>query len=163
MSLVFIGIWLPLTLAFYLTEEGPEFMSAIESAMDCLFLLDIIVTFSTAVLKDDQLVTSRSEIAKIYLQKWFWIDLVATIPIDTFVDISHSEELHDAEDNLPHLNYYRAFRLFRFLRFLKLFKKTNQMKKYANKIKCRHGLDRLMRMILVFIFMTHWVACFWIL
>ena len=51
---------------------------------DIIFFIDIILTFMTAVPdKDDhEHVYDYKYIAKEYLKGWFWIDLIAILPID---------------------------------------------------------------------------------
>ena len=130
LSLIFIGFWAPLALAFYLTKDNePKFNGVSENVMDCLFFIDIIVTFNSAVLQEDQLVTARKKIAQIYLKKWFWVDLFATLPIDTLVVwLTYQEETTLADDVPSQTNYYRFFRLFRLLRLLKFFKNSSLIK-----------------------------------
>ena len=53
--------------------------------VDILFLIDIIVIFNSAVYDENlNIIHDRATIAKIYLQGWFFIDLIAIIPFELF-------------------------------------------------------------------------------
>ena len=68
-------------------EEGEIFSfhgkwSAVESIVDMVFLVEIIVCFNTSYYdaKTNEFESSRCIIAKNYLFGWFWIDFLAIVP-----------------------------------------------------------------------------------
>lgn len=81
-----------LTVPFYLaiyyndTTEKPSAI-LINAIVDICFFVDIVVTFNTAVYVSQVcVIEDRKQIAKIYLKKWFWIDLVVTMPYDLIIN-----------------------------------------------------------------------------
>lgn len=59
----------------------------INNMVDFIFFLDILITFRTAVIDSyGNEIENPCEIAKYYLKGQFWIDLSATLPIDTIIE-----------------------------------------------------------------------------
>ena len=82
------AIWncftLPIAVTFN-TFETPPFV-IVNAIVDCLFMADIIIIFRTSYINTftgDEVADPR-KICKNYLKTRFWIDLLATIPFDTF-------------------------------------------------------------------------------
>eukprot|EP00756_Hemistasia_phaeocysticola_P042394 Hpha_TRINITY_DN16969_c2_g1::TRINITY_DN16969_c2_g1_i1::g.52006::m.52006/K04905/KCNH2; potassium voltage-gated channel Eag-related subfamily H member 2 len=57
----------------------------LECAISCFLICDIIITFNTAAIRRNSLVTDRTFIAKNYLHGWFWVDFLAALPVDLIV------------------------------------------------------------------------------
>lgn len=75
----FIGIVLPYQVCF-LEEVELEFI-ILNVLIDLSFLIDIILTFFTAVkIPGGELITNRKIIAQRYLKGWFLFDLTTTLP-----------------------------------------------------------------------------------
>ena len=76
----------PFDLAFpQILEEAPAY-AAFSSAMDVLFLVDIIINFFSAY--EDEYYATQDDfkvIAKTYLRGWFIVDLLAIVPMDWFL------------------------------------------------------------------------------
>ncbi len=69
----------PLRVAFF--EEEAAWV-AVESALDAVFLLDILFSFFSAYYNRlEVLVHARREIACAYLRSWFFIDFIAIVPL----------------------------------------------------------------------------------
>ena len=83
-ALIVSCLTIPYYLAIFFFEEEERGSSLIINAIvDCCFFIDILVTFNTAIpVSQIKIVEDRKEIAVIYLKKWFWIDLLVTIPYD---------------------------------------------------------------------------------
>ena len=70
----------PLRVAFF--EEACSVWLGFEIAMDSVFLVDIVLTFFSAYYNSrEELVVSRRRIATSYLRGWFWVDVVAILPL----------------------------------------------------------------------------------
>lgn len=54
----------------------------IESFIDLVFIIEIIVCFNTSIFDNatNKYLTSRCLIAKSYLKSWFWVDFMAIFP-----------------------------------------------------------------------------------
>jgi voltage-gated potassium channel Kch len=98
----------------------------INTLVDILFLLDILIIFNSAYFNDDfQLILSRKEIAKNYLNSWFLIDLVAITPFDLFLDTrSNYNEI---------VRITRIGKMYKLVKLMRLFR-TFKMVKEKNKI-----------------------------
>jgi len=53
---------------------------SIDTVIDFIFLIDLLVTFNTAIYHKGQLVYSRKVISLQYLKLWFWLDLISSFP-----------------------------------------------------------------------------------
>lgn len=80
--LLFVSLIVPFRLAFVENESNTWF--ALYLITDAFFLIDIVLTFFTSI-NDEKKVheeTNKKIIAKKYLKGWFWVDLIAILPID---------------------------------------------------------------------------------
>lgn len=79
--LAYIGLVIPFQISFEEDTTHSQFVFSL--IMDSVFTVDLILTFFTALenSKTGELITDRAKIAKKYLQTWFIIDLVASIPL----------------------------------------------------------------------------------
>ena len=87
------------------------------------------MTFNTAVpLNQVTIVEDRKEIARLYLKKWFWIDLLVTIPYDRLLS------LYDPSfSNIVSLSkFIRIMKIVRLVRLIKLVKVAKDRKKMAS-------------------------------
>lgn len=64
-----------------------------ETFVGIFFTVDIVINFNTAFYHGGVVISSRREIALNYFKFWFWIDLIATIPYQTLLDIVNGEQL----------------------------------------------------------------------
>jgi hypothetical protein len=60
--------------------------------VDCLFMVDIVVNFRTAVYDESAQVydTRPSAIATRYLPGWFLVDLPSSLPLTQILEAAHS-------------------------------------------------------------------------
>lgn len=66
----------------FTNEQGP-FGFAIETLVDFIFLIDIVMNFHFAFLNDKlEIVDEKKKIASQYLKTWFLVDLLASLPFD---------------------------------------------------------------------------------
>lgn len=80
---VFNCITIPFKVAFKPPSMDTKEFRSSNSIIDCVFLLDILVSFRTATISiEGKEITTPREIASHYLKGQFWIDLLATIPFD---------------------------------------------------------------------------------
>lgn len=79
---------IPLQVSFKPDEFEHASYNALSRIIDFLFLLDMIINFRTAYVDDygDE-ITDPRKIAINYLKFYFWMDLIATIPIDDLVSL----------------------------------------------------------------------------
>jgi len=117
-----------------------------ELLIDALFGLDILLNFATGhVDKTGRLQTDWRINAKRYLRKWFPLDLFSTLPFERIVAAASSDQ---GNRQLSLLAFLKTPRLLRMSRLLRMFDHTRGA-----------GLVRLMRLVLVWTLVAHWVAC----
>jgi len=98
----------------------------IKVVSDAFFATDIVLSFRTGLLQegaDNEVIIDPKKIRRAYIRKWFWLDMISTIPLDTFVfaiaRYALDKEIHSPQ-NMSFLRYIRLTKLFQLLRLLRL-------------------------------------------
>jgi hypothetical protein len=119
-----------------------------------MFAMDIILSFNTGFVNEEtgQFISDRSKIANRYLQFWFWIDIIATIPFDQILPLF-----------IGNSSSITAIRMIRFLRILRIAKVYKILDKegFISKLKVNPQLIQLIILLLELFFVAHMFACFW--
>ena len=119
-----------------------------ELVIDFVFFVDIIITFRTGYLDDrGDLKVEPKVIAKNYLRMQFWIDLSATLPLDTIVSIL----LNDDNELYALLGLIKMGRIFRLKKIIQFLNLVEDLKAFLNLIK----------LIFFIIMYIHCFACVW--
>ena len=135
-----------------------------DSIIDVVFVIDLLLNFNLIVPDPKNptvQVRDRRKICKIYFQGWFFIDLLASIPFDQIaIALQDSSSNLQAFGLLKGLRLPRLLRLVRLLRVLKVLRINPELKRWLQ--YSRHAnLLRLVRLIIVFLSITHFMACIW--
>jgi CRP-like cAMP-binding protein len=156
MFILYSVVTIPLAVGFQLTKNNSEFI--FDSFIDCLFLMDIIFTFNTSYTEHstERVITDRVMIAKKYLELWFWIDFMSTIPFDTIIELYTG----NSSDGLQTLRLIRILRLSRMLKLLRVMKlsRVGYMIEALNINPALFGVQKLIAQIC---FAAHIFCCFW--
>ncbi|RLN43731.1 hypothetical protein BBJ28_00015409 [Nothophytophthora sp. Chile5] len=72
--------YLPFAPSYY--PDGSTGTTAINITLELVFLLNLLLNFNTAFMRQNGLVTSRMLIARNYLNRWFLLDLLSAIPLN---------------------------------------------------------------------------------
>ncbi|RLN98521.1 hypothetical protein BBJ28_00018640, partial [Nothophytophthora sp. Chile5] len=72
--------YLPFAPSYY--PDGSTGTTAINITLELVFLLNLLLNFNTAFMRQNGLVTSRRLIARNYLNRWFLLDLLSAIPLN---------------------------------------------------------------------------------
>ncbi|TMW57201.1 hypothetical protein Poli38472_003126 [Pythium oligandrum] len=151
LSIMFIfynAVILPFQASFNVTEVEED---SFERFIDIFFLLDIAITFNTAIELDGSIRYDRKLVAKSYVQSWFLIDLVAALPYGDIVPHSSDSET-DA-------SVRRTLKLLRLVRLLRLFRISRILRRIQSAIFIRSTLAALLRYCLIVMFISHWFSC----
>ena len=127
------------------------YFTAINAIIDTLFLVDIIISFRTTYVDPstgDEIQDLR-QIANHYLRSRFWLDLLATIPIDQFAELIVQESV-TALQMFGLLKLVRVLRLGRIIAYLNL------------KDDVKMSL-KLMKLVFFLVIYIHCWACLWFL
>ena len=84
--LVYTAIVTPPMIAFHWLDEDCVGIPTlpIDTALDCFFILDILVNFNLAVIKGGEIEDDRATITKEYLKGGFLFDLCNSFPVSFF-------------------------------------------------------------------------------
>ena len=159
-TLAYVCIVHPYTIAFFDEEEISKLQAAILTCIDIIFLLDIAVHFNTAFLnKKGFYEDSRCSIATEYLKGWFWIDILSSIPFRL---------ISPHITNFGYSKIIRLTKLYRINRVIKVshtinFFKSNNMTHATNPLFFPAIVTKLQELFLYFLsilLFCHIVACF---
>ena len=165
--LILSCIVIPLHTSLYITDEdqsNQNFYLVFYRVLDCLFSIDIIVTFNTAIqVTQVAFIEDRKTIACQYLKFWFWIDLMITLPYDLLLELFFTEV-----SKLAYLaKLSRLIKIVRLLRMLKLLKIAKRRETVRSVVLSRStmsaAVERLILFIVGFLLMCHLIACVWII
>jgi hypothetical protein len=138
--------------------------------VDLLFIVDIFVNFFAAyeVPGSNTFEVRPSVLAKEYLLSWFWVDLIASIPVD-LLTIFLKAVSGETDDNLKYYKLsrlprlYRVIKIIRIFKILKLSKYNSKFSRVLSKFKLSAGSNRIVKFLSLAIFMVHIIACVWFL
>lgn len=145
--LLVVAIYVPIKVAF--EDDSTALGITIDFFIDSFFLIDIIMTFFTAIeRRGGSLETRHAVIARNYLKLWFWIDLFATMPLQ-ILETEYFLKLQEQAENsgqlkilrlarLPRL--WRIVRIVRLLRLFRLMKKSKVLRSIFEKLKVSSGV-----------------------
>lgn len=161
--------YLPASISFL---EGADYISlyVIDKLMDIFFLIDICLNFITMVYYKYDLEKKYRNIARLYLQSWLFLDLIAIVPIDEIMRIATTNDKSLISQSVT--NSGKLFRLLRLIRLFKFFKffqtfNVNEASNYLTLFLDRKMRDSLiltlLRNLLMLVTLLHCVSCFWYL
>ena len=145
---IFNCFTIPLKVAFEPPQLEKPLFNTINFCVDLIFLFDMIINFRTTYIDSHgQEVTNPWSIARNYLKFNFWVDLLATIPIDS---ILHQIMKNDNP----------TYELFGILKLGRL----NKLKKiisYLNVVEDVKQFMNLMKLVFFIVIYIHCFACTW--
>ena len=131
-----------------------------DNCCDVLFLVDIALNFSTAVLDEDgELVTARGAIVGEYVRGWFPIDLVASVPVDLLMYTTSAADAVGNPALLRMPRMLRFFKLLRLLRLLKAFKLSSVLGDLEDDIPASPTLVKIVKISILMFVLCHITAC----
>lgn len=120
-----------------------------------IFCIDIIIIFNTDVKIGLDVLTDRKAVAKQYLTSWFFIDLLAALPLAPLFALVAP---HDVSGTLV----YQIMMFFRLFRLLKLVKISTTFKVLQELIDIPPALMRLIVFFFWFALIAHFMSLGWI-
>ncbi|KAK7919540.1 hypothetical protein WMY93_010824 [Mugilogobius chulae] len=149
--------WLILIATFYVAVSVPYNVSftpyavserstmGTDIAVEMLFIIDIILNFRTTyVSKSGQVVYDARSICIHYVTTWFFVDLVAALPVDLLYVF-----------NITVTSLVHLLKTVRLLRLLRLLQRLDRYSQYSAMV--------LTLLMSVFALLAHWMACIWYL
>lgn len=111
--------------------------------------MDMVMNFRSAYLdtKTDEYVMNPRKIARNYLKTRFWVDLVATLPMEKFAALNPNLN----PKTLKFLSMIKLVRLLRLSKIINFLKMSSYFK---------HGM-KILQLLMLLLLVIHWTACFW--
>ncbi|XP_071516569.1 potassium voltage-gated channel protein eag-like [Panulirus ornatus] len=142
----YTAIMVPYNVAFkYKTSEDVSLL-VVDSIVDVIFFIDIVLNFHTTFVGPGGEVVSDPKIIRMnYLKSWFLIDLLSCLPYDVFNAFDHDE------DGIGSL--FSALKVVRLLRLGRVVRKLDRYLEY--------GAAMLILLLCFYMLVAHWLACIW--
>eukprot|EP00931_Biecheleriopsis_adriatica_P047825 TRINITY_DN27604_c0_g1_i1.p1 TRINITY_DN27604_c0_g1~~TRINITY_DN27604_c0_g1_i1.p1 ORF type:complete len:743 (+),score=127.60 TRINITY_DN27604_c0_g1_i1:162-2231(+) len=161
-ALLFTAIILPFEVA--LIDKPPFKLYVTDKVIDCIFGIDIIVTFNVAFPSGNSVNYEAYErrpleIAKQYMAfpfsenmtaGWFWPDVLTVMPWDLLIH-GQSEEMQSV----------RVVRVLRLVRMLRLVRVVKLFKRWHTHFGFSFAMVKIVRCMGLTLVSLHWLACWW--
>ncbi|KAI8784861.1 potassium voltage-gated channel protein eag [Biomphalaria glabrata] len=142
----YTAVMVPYNAAFKIKTMDQLPLLVIDSMVDVVFFVDIVLNFHTTFVGPSGEVVSDPRIIRMnYLKSWFVIDLLSCLPYDVFNAFQY------VDNGISTL--FSALKVVRLLRLGRVVRKLDHYLEY--------GAAMLVLLILVFILFAHWFACIW--
>ena len=143
---------IPYVLAFVDLDEQILWLDIFNGLIDIWFMLDVVINFRTSYVDEPtgNEITNFKDIAVHYLKGKFWIDLLASLPLDFFSYTLNNED----NDNTIILQLFGLLKLVRILRLSRLIAYMN----LNNEIKMSLKLIKLLFFLILYL---HCLGCLW--
>ncbi|XP_022241286.1 potassium voltage-gated channel protein eag-like, partial [Limulus polyphemus] len=143
----YTAIMVPYNVAFKSkTSEDVSFL-VLDSIVDVIFFIDIVLNFHTTFVGPGGEVVSDPKIIRMnYLKSWFIIDLLSCLPYDVFNAFDH-----DDDQGIGSL--FSALKVVRLLRLGRVVRKLDRYLEY--------GAAMLILLLCFYMLVAHWLACIW--
>jgi potassium voltage-gated channel Eag-related subfamily H protein 6/hyperpolarization activated cyclic nucleotide-gated potassium channel 2 len=150
----------PFALGF--VDGDSDRLLAVETIVDVVFLIDIVMNFKFAYWDQDyEIVDNRKIIAYKYLKSWFIVDFLAVLPFNLILKIVAASYGHSLEGNLGRVP--KLMKLASLVRILKINQERNKILQLISKIfSLQGGIDRILFFVMLFLTLTHINACLWV-
>jgi hypothetical protein len=142
---------IPFFVAFKPKEEDTDYMFALNTIIDILFCADVVLNFYTTYIDHNgEEVLDQKKIVKRYLRFNFYIDLVASIPIDNFI-LVYGQNDSGSKTALQLSDLLKLIRILRLGRIIRLMRAKDTFKSSM----------RLVMLVMYLFLWVHFTACFW--
>lgn len=164
--LVFSCVTTPIQIA--LQDDLGTAWITVNAMVDIFFLLDIFVSFMTAIYDDDfELIEDRTIIAQTYLKGWFFIDVISIMPFDRMISGSSNGDT-SVEDSSASSGISRLTKVLKLIKLLRLAKlNKGSSAELFDKIQEFFGITQSFKWMFGFFFafisFAHLICCFWII
>lgn len=139
----------------YRIISGQDHTDLLYWVITVVFSLDILVAFNTEVKTGLHVLTDRQSVARQYIKTWFFIDLLAALPLAPLFEWFMPDEVSGRF-------VYHILMLFRILRLLKLVKVNTTFRAINDLIDIPPALMRLIVFFFWFVLIAHFMALGWI-
>ncbi|KAM7542145.1 hypothetical protein Aperf_G00000016874 [Anoplocephala perfoliata] len=165
----YTAVMVPYNAAFRSKTIDDVIFLVIDSIVDVIFFIDIVLNFHTTFVGPQGEVISDATVIRInYLKSWFIVDLLSCLPYDVFnafqpeaTQCSMPNKLADwlipdpppVREESTISSLFSALKVVRLLRIGRVTRKLDQYLEYMT--------ASLFLMIFGFVLLAHWLACIW--
>lgn len=152
------GFSVPYRIAFtvFLSPSNPAFW--IDRLVDFVFLFDVYINMYTGfVERSGVVVLNLRRIRKHYVQTWFFIDLVSSLPYELFFVGDERDDLVLRTPTLTRgLKILRIIKVIKMMRLLRLF---SIMDRFESSLWVQYDLSEIIKFGLFIVYVCHFLAC----
>ncbi|KAJ6217381.1 hypothetical protein RDWZM_008538, partial [Blomia tropicalis] len=143
----YTAIMVPYNVAFKNKTSEDVSLLVLDSIVDVIFFIDIVLNFHTTFVGPGGEVVSDPKIIRVnYLRSWFIIDLLSCLPYDIFNAFDHTEDQGIG-------SLFSALKVVRLLRLGRVVRKLDRYLEY--------GAAMLILLLCFYMLVAHWFACIW--
>lgn len=157
-SLLYTAIFLPYSICFLDTSTS-NVNGLLETIIDFLFLLDVVVNFFSAYLDEIEIIIDdREKIFIHYFYGYFFIDLLGGLPIQLI--LSSVEESHDRLNDVGGIaRVYKLFRLIRLIKMIRVKKYDKIINYIFSQLDLNVSLGKILFIVLITFLLVHISSC----
>lgn len=168
----YTAIMVPYNVAFKNKTSEDVSLLVIDSIVDVVFFIDIVLNFHTTFVgPGGEVVSDPKVIRKNYFKSWFLIDLLSCLPYDVFNAFDHDEDVSVARGVCVCVrvcgersrvrcvcpqgigSLFSALKVVRLLRLGRVVRKLDRYLEY--------GAAMLILLLCFYMLVAHWLACVW--
>ncbi|GIY32928.1 potassium voltage-gated channel protein eag [Caerostris darwini] len=143
----YTAIMVPYNVAFKNKTSEDVSLLVLDSIVDVIFFIDIVLNFHTTFVGAGGEVVSDPKVIRMnYMRSWFIIDLLSCLPYDVFNAFDH-----DDDQGIGSL--FSALKVVRLLRLGRVVRKLDRYLEY--------GAAMLILLLCFYMLVAHWLACIW--
>lgn len=157
--LIYVAIAIPYRIGFSHDTHPWEVFFVFDIFVDLFFIVDIAVSFRTAVWnKHGELDYLPSKISQQYIKSWFVVDVLGCLPI-SYVMLLFETDL-DASASRSN-KIFRVLRLFKLLKLLRLARLKRLLARYEEEFYALASGFALAKIVMMVGIIGHWLASLW--
>mmetsp|Transcript_25232 Transcript_25232/g.58074 ORF Transcript_25232/g.58074 Transcript_25232/m.58074 type:complete len:1026 (-) Transcript_25232:70-3147(-) len=123
-SVLLVDVWVTLFEVVYMPEHEIVALSIAHWSIVVFFMLDLVLNFCTGYIKEDKIVMDRFKSINRYFHGWFWVDFIATLPLDLLM-----KGIWDGSGAVSLVRIGKVARVLRTLRFLRMMRSHSSLQR----------------------------------
>ncbi|XP_057698271.1 potassium/sodium hyperpolarization-activated cyclic nucleotide-gated channel 2 [Corythoichthys intestinalis] len=166
MLLFMVGnlIIIPVGITFFKDETTTPWI-IFNVVSDTFFLMDLVLNFRTGIVFEDntEIILDPKMIKRKYLQSWFVVDFVSSIPVDyifLIVEKGIDSEVYKTARALRIVRFTKILSLLRLLRLSRLIRYIHQWEEiFHMTYDLASAVMRIINLIAMMLLLCHWDGC----
>ncbi|XP_034387617.1 potassium/sodium hyperpolarization-activated cyclic nucleotide-gated channel 1 [Cyclopterus lumpus] len=157
-------IIIPVGITFFKEETTTPWI-IFNVVSDTFFLMDLVLNFRTGIVFEDntEIILDPKKIKKKYLQSWFVVDFVSSIPVDyifLIVERGMDSEMYKTARALRIVRFTKILSLLRLLRLSRLIRYIHQWEEiFHMTYDLASAVMRIFNLIGMMLLLCHWDGC----